>query len=110
MKLAIMQPYYFPYIGYFQLINAVDEFIIFDNAQYINRGWINRNKIIINEREKLFTFSVKKDNRDKPINERFFLILILMKKKNFYVCFIMFTLMPPILKVLCLLLKLVWIF
>ena len=43
MKVAIMQPYFMPYIGYFQLINAVDKFIIYDDVNYINRGWINRN-------------------------------------------------------------------
>jgi len=46
MKVAIMQPYFFPYIGYFQLINAVDQFILFDDVQYIRHGWINRNRIL----------------------------------------------------------------
>ena len=41
-----MQPYFFPYIGYFQLMNLCDEFIVFDNVQYIKRGWINRNRIL----------------------------------------------------------------
>ena len=48
MKLAIMQPYFFPYIGYFQLINEVDKFIIYDDVNYINKGWINRNNILVN--------------------------------------------------------------
>jgi hypothetical protein len=46
MKLAIMQPYFFPYLGYFQLIHAVDRFILFDDVQYIRHGWINRNRIL----------------------------------------------------------------
>lgn len=46
MKLAIMQPYFFPYIGYFQLISAVDLFIVADEVQYIKKGWINRNRIL----------------------------------------------------------------
>lgn len=46
MKLAIMQPYFFPYLGYFQLLNAVDEFILIDVVQYIRHGWINRNRIL----------------------------------------------------------------
>lgn len=46
MKVAIMQPYFFPYLGYFQLISAVDRFIISDNVQYIKHGWINRNRIL----------------------------------------------------------------
>lgn len=48
MKLAIMQPYLFPYIGYWQLIGAVDEFVILDDVNYIKRGFINRNSILIN--------------------------------------------------------------
>ena len=51
-KLAIMQPYFFPYIGYFQLINAVDKFVIFDDIQYIRHGWINRNRILSPNLEK----------------------------------------------------------
>jgi hypothetical protein len=46
MKVAIMQPYFFPYIGYFQLLNAVDRWIAFDEIQFIDKGWINRNRIL----------------------------------------------------------------
>lgn len=46
MKLGIMQPYFFPYIGYFSLLRNTDKWIVFDTVQYIERGWINRNKII----------------------------------------------------------------
>jgi hypothetical protein len=46
MTLAIMQPYLFPYIGYWQLINAVDTFVIYDDVNYINKGYINRNSIL----------------------------------------------------------------
>ena len=46
MKLALMQPYFFPYLGYFDLINSVDKWIVFDTAQYIKRGWIHRNRIL----------------------------------------------------------------
>jgi hypothetical protein len=48
MKTAIMQPYFFPYIGYFQLINAVDTFVLYDDVTYIKGGWINRNRIYEN--------------------------------------------------------------
>jgi len=48
MKLAIMQPYFFPYLGYFQLINAVDKFILYDNLNYIKYGWVNRNRLVVN--------------------------------------------------------------
>ena len=45
-RVAVMQPYFFPYLGYWQLIAAVDCFVLFDEVQYINRGWINRNRIL----------------------------------------------------------------
>ncbi len=54
MKLAIMQPYFMPYIGYFQLINAVDKFIFYDDVTFIKQGWINRNQILINNQAKMF--------------------------------------------------------
>ena len=47
-KIAIMQPYFFPYIGYWQLINAVDTFVLYDDVNFIKGGWINRNKILVN--------------------------------------------------------------
>lgn len=47
MKLAIMQPYFFPYIGYFQCIQAVDKYILYDNVDYIRKGWMHRNRILI---------------------------------------------------------------
>ena len=46
MTVGIMQPYFFPYIGYWQMINAVDKYVIFDDVNYIKRGWINRNRIL----------------------------------------------------------------
>lgn len=72
MKLGIMQPYLFPYLGYFQLIGAVDTFVIYDDVQYIKRGWINRNNIQLNRSSHLFTFGVKRDTTTKPINQRFY--------------------------------------
>ena len=51
-RLGIMQPYFFPYIGYFQLINAVDRWISFDLVQYIDKGWINRNRILHPDKQK----------------------------------------------------------
>lgn len=55
MKLAIMQPYFMPYIGYFQLIKMVDKFIFYDDVTFIKQGWINRNKILINNQAKMFS-------------------------------------------------------
>lgn len=69
MKLAIMQPYIFPYIGYFQLINAVDTFVFYDDVNYIKRGWINRNQLLINNQAKLFTIPVLKASQNKLIKE-----------------------------------------
>jgi len=69
MKLGIMQPYLFPYIGYFQLIHAVDKFVLFDDVNYINRGWINRNRILVNNKDYMFTMSLDKASQNKLINE-----------------------------------------
>jgi hypothetical protein len=46
MKLGIMQPYFFPYLGYFDIINSVDQWVVFDTVQYIRHGWVNRNRIL----------------------------------------------------------------
>ena len=69
MKLAIMQPYLFPYIGYFQLINAVDKFIIYDDVNYIKRGWINRNYIQFNGQKHLYSVPIKNASQNKLIKE-----------------------------------------
>ena len=69
-KIGIMQPYFFPYIGYFQLINSVDEFIIYDNIQYTKKGWINRNRILVNNQDQLFTLPIKKDSDYLNVVER----------------------------------------
>lgn len=73
MKIAIMQPYLFPYLGYFQLIQSVDLFVIYDDVNYIKQGWINRNKILINEHEHLFTFPIKNQSSFRLINQHFVL-------------------------------------
>ena len=69
MKIAIMQPYIFPYIGYFQLINAVDKFVFYDDVNYIKKGWINRNRILVNSDANLFTVPVLKASQNKLINQ-----------------------------------------
>lgn len=46
MRLGIMQPYFFPYIGYFSLIKHTDNYILLDKVQYIRHGWIERNRIL----------------------------------------------------------------
>jgi hypothetical protein len=69
MKAAIMQPYFFPYIGYFQLLNAVDTFVVYDDVNFIKKGWINRNTILVNEKHYLFTVALKSASQNKLINE-----------------------------------------
>jgi hypothetical protein len=71
MKLGIMQPYFFPYIGYFQLINAVDTFVLHDDVQWIKNGWINRNRILNNGQDKFITLPLKKDSSLLNINQRY---------------------------------------
>lgn len=68
-KIAIMQPYVFPYLGYFQLINAVDEFVFYDDVSFIKQGWINRNRILQNGKELLFTIPLKKQSSNNLIKE-----------------------------------------
>lgn len=69
MKISIMQPYLFPYIGYFQLINAVDKFVILDDVTFIKKGWINRNRILLNNNAFLFTLPVEKISQNKLIKD-----------------------------------------
>lgn len=70
MKLGIMQPYFFPYIGYFQLMNAVDEFVVYDNIEYTKKGWINRNRILVNGQDAYITITLKKDSDFLDVNHR----------------------------------------
>lgn len=67
MKLAIMQPYFFPYIGYWQLIHAVDRFVVYDDVTYIKGGWINRNRILINAKPSYFTVPLYQSSSHKRI-------------------------------------------
>lgn len=62
MKLGIMQPYFFPYLGYFQLIYVVDTFVVYDNIEYTKKGWINRNRYLCNGSAKYFTIPIAKDS------------------------------------------------
>jgi len=69
MKLAVMQPYIFPYIGYFQLIQQVDKFIFYDDVNFIKQGWINRNRILINGEPKFINIPCVKASSFKKILE-----------------------------------------
>jgi hypothetical protein len=69
VKLAIMQPYLFPYVGYFQLMHAVDRFVIADDFTFIKQGWINRNRLLINGNAAYFTVPLKRHPATALIHE-----------------------------------------
>lgn len=81
MKLAIMQPYFFPYIGYWQLINTVDRFIVYDNVNYIIRGWINRNRILINGEPAYITIPLRQASSSRRIRDTFLQASTLWRNK-----------------------------
>lgn len=66
---AIMQPYLFPYIGYWQLLKASDCFVVYDDVNYINRGWINRNRILLNGEPGLITLPLSQASQNRKINQ-----------------------------------------
>ncbi|MGB9152479.1 MAG: WbqC family protein [Alphaproteobacteria bacterium] len=66
---AIMQPYFFPYIGYWQMISAADTFVIYDDVNYIKGGWINRNNLLLKHEPHLFTLSLDQASPFKKIND-----------------------------------------
>jgi hypothetical protein len=77
MKLAVMQPYLFPYIGYFQMIKAVDTFVFYDDVNFMKQGWINRNRILVNGKDFMFTVPLEKPNsfwliKNTLIHEKFY--------------------------------------
>ncbi len=65
-----MQPYFFPYIGYFQLIASVDTFIVYDNIKFTKKGWINRNRMLVNGSDSMFSLPLKKDSDSLNIIQR----------------------------------------
>lgn len=70
MKLGIMQPYFVPYAGYFELIQRCDKWIVFDTAQYIRHGWVNRNRILHPTNGwQYWGVPIKKHSRDTPIQD-----------------------------------------
>jgi len=70
MNLAIMQPYFLPYIGYFQLMASVDVFVVYDNIKYTKKGWINRNRLLMNGQDTMFSLPLKKGADSLNIYER----------------------------------------
>ncbi|REE20884.1 MULTISPECIES: WbqC family protein [unclassified Paraburkholderia] len=69
MKLAIMQPYLFPYIGYFQLAAAVDKFVFYDDVNFIKNGWINRNRMLLGDQVRYLTVPLRGASPSLKINE-----------------------------------------
>ncbi|WP_428048844.1 WbqC family protein [Candidatus Avelusimicrobium caledoniensis] len=69
MKIGIMQPYFFPYLGYWQLVKLVDKYVIYDDVNYIKNGWINRNNILLNGKAHLITLPLEGASAFKPINQ-----------------------------------------
>ena len=67
--LAVMQPYFMPYVGYFQLMHAVDRFVLFDDVAYINKGWINRNRICVAGQPHAFTVPLAAASQNRTICE-----------------------------------------
>jgi hypothetical protein len=84
MKLAIMQPYFFPYIGYFQLMHAVDEFVVYDNIEFSRKGWIHRNRILVNNAAAYISLPVKKDSDYLPVCDRYLAETWPVEKKKLY--------------------------
>ncbi len=70
MKIAIMQPYFVPYIGYFQLLAAVDRFVLYDNIQYTKKGWINRNRILLSGNDTPIRLPLKKASDYLDVKDR----------------------------------------
>lgn len=68
-KLGIMQPYFLPYLGYFQLMNAVDKYVVYDDVNYIKGGWINRNHILANSAASRINLILREASPNKLINE-----------------------------------------
>ena len=69
MRIAIMQPYLFPYLGYFQLMEAADKFFLLDDVNFIKRGWVNRNNILLQHKPYRFTLPLQKVSQFRKINE-----------------------------------------
>lgn len=65
-----MQPYFFPYIGYFQLIASTDLFVIYDDIKYTKKGWINRNRLLRNGADAVFTVPLRKDSDSLDVRDR----------------------------------------
>ena len=69
MKIGIMQPYFMPYIGYFQLIKAVDKYVVYNDVNYIKGGWVARNNLLIGKKKHLFNICLRGASPNKSFTE-----------------------------------------
>jgi len=69
-SIAIMQPYFLPYLGYWQLMNRVDKFVIYNDIQFSKSGWVHRNKYLDGTNERMFTLPLRKDSDFLDIGKR----------------------------------------
>lgn len=103
MKLGIMQPYFLPYIAYFQLLASVDLFVVYDNIKYTKKGWINRNRMLLNGTDAMFSLPLKKGGDSLDVVERelateFDRSKLLGQFKGAYGCAPQFELTYPVLE------------
>lgn len=80
--IAVMQPYFFPYIGYYQLARMVDTFVLYDDVEFSKSGWIHRNRILINGQVKYISLNLSKDSDYKKIGERVIAPLFFEKNRS----------------------------
>ncbi len=71
MRLAVMQPYIFPYLGYFQLLSAADRFVFFDDVNFIKKGWIHRNQLLVSGQKNLFSIPLQRASQNKLIKDTY---------------------------------------
>jgi hypothetical protein len=69
MRIAVMQPYLFPYLGYFQLLHSVDTFVLLDDVAFIPKGWINRNQLLVGQKAHLFTIPLAGGSQNRLIKD-----------------------------------------
>lgn len=69
MRIAVMQPYLFPYLGYYQLVESVDRFVFFDDVNFIKKGWIHRNAIAVQQKSYRFTVPLQQISQNKTIRD-----------------------------------------
>ncbi len=66
-----MQPYFLPYLGYFQMMNACDKFVVYDNIQFTKKGWIHRNRMLLNGKDVMFSLPLKNDSDFLNVDQRY---------------------------------------